>query len=133
MEILKRRRRREKREEEKKRRAAAGEREEREERERERERDMKLTEKVVQAYDTVTNVLEKYGKVRERERERERESVCLFFFLSFILELTQPWRGFILLLQPAFHYGLIPLIIVVGMSIKQDGRRPTLAQLLSPM
>lgn len=36
-------------------------------------------------------------------------------------------------LQPAFHYGFIPLIIVVGMSIKQDGRRPTLAQLLSPM
>ena len=47
---------------------------------------MKLTEKVVQAYDTVTNVLEKYGKVRERERERERERafVYFFFFLSFL-------------------------------------------------
>ena len=57
---------------------------------------MKISEKLVQAYGTVTDALEKYGK-------------------------------------PAFHYGLIPLIIVVGMTVKQDGRRPTLAQLLSPM
>eukprot|EP00212_Chloropicon_laureae_P006756 CAMPEP_0197490098 /NCGR_PEP_ID=MMETSP1311-20131121/4731_1 /TAXON_ID=464262 /ORGANISM="Genus nov. species nov., Strain RCC856" /LENGTH=58 /DNA_ID=CAMNT_0043034557 /DNA_START=60 /DNA_END=236 /DNA_ORIENTATION=- len=57
---------------------------------------VKITDKVVEAYDKFTDVLEKYGK-------------------------------------PAFHYGLIPLIIVVGMSIKHDGRRPTLAQLLSPM
>merc|ERR1711970_675316 len=47
---------------------------------------MKISEKLVQAYGTVTDALERYGK-------------------------------------PAFHYGLIPLIIVVGMTVKQDGRR----------
>ena len=136
---------------------------------------VKITDKVVEAYDKFTDVLEKYGKVREKtsERsfflgggllERQRQSpptarpnprlprssprvrarpclstpvgltlisllpllILLFFGCSFPLSTLCP-------AQPAFHYGLIPLIIVVGMSIKQDGRRPTLAQLLSPM
>ena len=60
-------------------------------------------------------------------------SAALIFasYVAFSLTLETPPPRFAL--QPAFHYGLIPLIIVVGMSIKQDGRRPTLAQLLSPM
>ena len=52
-----------------------------------------VSKKMVEAYDVLTDVLDKYAK-------------------------------------PAFHYGLIPLIIVVGMTTQP---RPTLAQLLSPM
>jgi len=54
---------------------------------------VKVTKAMVDAYEKVTGVLDKYGR-------------------------------------PALYYGMIPLIIVVGMTTQP---RPTLAQLLSPV